>query len=592
MTTLLRRAVALLALLALLVAAGCGGDDDGGSTEAGDGGGSAEVGAPVTETAADAQKGGELTVLSAGDVDYLDPGKAYYAFSFMVLYPMHMTLYAFEPGNPEAAAPMLADGEAEVSDDGLTVTVKIKDGVRFSPPVDREVTSADVKYAIERAFTKEVTNGYVNSYFANIKGVDAFKKGDADEISGIETPDDLTIVFNLTRGGPLVGALSMPITAPVPKEYAREFDSKNPSTYGENQVTTGPYMLDSYRPGREIVLTRNPNWDGELDPRPAYLDRIVFSEGNDDATVASRQILEGKGMVSGDFPPPPAVIKSTVQGDTKELIQFNPGSGTRWVSMDTTRPPFDDLNVRKAVLAGFDSNAMRLTRGGELIGDIATHMLYPGVSGFEEAGGMEGFGLDFLSNPSGDEELAAEYLRKAGFESGKYEGPPILMVGENAGVDQAAAQVAQRQFEKLGFKVNLRQVPGDTMYTKFCNVPSSDTQVCPNVGWIRDFADPETVLGPTFNGNNIVPENNVNWPELDDPAINKAMDEASGLTDPDERAQAWADIDRMITEQAPLIPWLWDKFPTIHSTDVQGVNALWNQGSYDLAYTSLAGAGS
>ena len=79
------------------------------------------------------------------------------------------------------------------------------------------------------------------------------------------------------------------------------------------------------------------------------------------------------------------------------------------------------------------------------------------------------------------------------------------------------------------------------------------------MGWFKDFTDPQTLLDPTFNGENIIPKNNVNWPELDDPEINQAMNEAKLLTDPAERTKAWADIDKMIIEQAPTVHWIWDK---------------------------------
>ncbi len=89
----------------------------------------------------------------------------------------------------------------------------------------------------------------------------------------------------------------MPLTAPVPEEYARKFDKKNPSTYGANQVATGPYMIENdasgkaigYEPGRRINLVRNPNWDKALDFKPAYLDQIDMPQGNDDTTVAVAQ---------------------------------------------------------------------------------------------------------------------------------------------------------------------------------------------------------------------------------------------------------------------------------------------------------------
>src|SRR6185503_4491995 len=91
------------------------------------------------------------------------------------------------------------------------------------------------------------------------------------EIPGIQTPDDQTLVLKLTKpsGVGVAAALVMPITAPVPKEYAQKFDAKNPSTYNTHVVATGPYMVKNdaqgntvgYQAGRSIDLVRNPNWD-------------------------------------------------------------------------------------------------------------------------------------------------------------------------------------------------------------------------------------------------------------------------------------------------------------------------------------------
>ena len=98
--------------------------------------------------------------------------------------------------------------------------------MKFSPPVNREVTTKDVKYAIERAFTKTVNGPYVGAFMSDIEGVKAFQDGKAKEISGITTPDDQTIVFTLSRprAAIVAGALSLPVSAPVPKEYAQKFD--------------------------------------------------------------------------------------------------------------------------------------------------------------------------------------------------------------------------------------------------------------------------------------------------------------------------------------------------------------------------------
>jgi peptide/nickel transport system substrate-binding protein len=242
--------------------------------------------------------------------------------------------------------------------------------------------------------------------------------------------------------------------------------------------------------------------------------------------------------------------------------------------------------VRKAVAAGLDRRAMLLAFGGETVGTVATHFITPGIQGFEEAGGNAGPDLDFLEDPSGNPQLAASYLRKAGFENGKYSGPRIAMVVDNSTVQKAAAQVALDSMQKLGFKINFRPVSRDTMYSKFCNVPKNQPEVCPSVGWLKDFADPQTMLGPTFNGESIVQTGNVNWPQLDDPKINRAMEKAELLVDLEERSVAWARIDEQVTATAAAIPWQWDKSALVKSSNVNAVinkaNAAW-----DMSFTSL-----
>jgi peptide/nickel transport system substrate-binding protein len=579
------------ALLALsLSVAACGGGDNGSTGESGTSKG----------TPAEGKQGGKLVALWAGDVDFIDPGISYYQMGLQVNRATQKMLYRPKVDDAAKALPDMADSDPQISADGCVVTVKIKTGVKFSPPVDREVTSKDVKYAIERGFFNSVNNGYAFPYFGHLKGAKvAVKPG--TKIPGIETPDDTTVVFNLEpqeagkcTGGVLAGALSMPLSAPVPEEYARKFDAEKQSTYGEHQVATGPYMIENdasgkaigYQPGKRIHLVRNPNWDKTLDDRPAYVDEIDIQEGNDDATVAARKVIEGQSMISGDQTPPPSVLRQLVTRQ-KDQLQLVPSGGGRWIAMNSTMKPFDNVDVRRAVAAGFDRNALRLTRGGEVMGAIPTHYIPPGMAGFDEAGGLKGPGIDFMSHPAGDMNLAAEYFKKAGYASGKYEGnEELLMVADNEGVGSETASVAKEQFAKLGFKVRLRQVTHDAMYTKFCNVPSAEVAICPNVGWLKDFADPQTFLDPTFNGDNIPKTNNSNWSQLNDPALNAQMNAAKTITDPQERAQAWADIDKKITELAPAVMWIWDNNANVASKNVQGVidedNGLWA-----LPFTSI-----
>jgi peptide/nickel transport system substrate-binding protein len=568
--------VAVLCAVPIGVAA-CGDDDGGGGA---------------------GKTGGTLTLVTSGDVDdALDPGYSYYQLDFIYNYAVERPLISYKPDDLAKASPDLAESYPEVSADGKTVTAKLKKGIKFAPPVNREVEAKDVKYAMERCFLPQVGNGYVNLYFADLVGSKQYAEGKAKEITGITTPDKNTVEYKFSRptGAVAVQALALPCSAPVPKEVAAKRDQGKKSTYGQYVVATGPYMVQNnpqtgkvtgYQPGKRLTLVRNPNWDKDTDYRPAYVDKIVYDEGND-PSVGNRKIINGQNLIGNptDLSPPPAFLKQNL--NKKDNMIPGPFSGrVRYVALNTTVKPFDDINVRKAVAAGLDRNAMNTAFGGNTVGTVATHLITPGIEGFEEAGGVEGPGLDFLQTPKGDPQLAAEYLKKAGFENGKYSGPKLLMAVDNSTNQKAAAQIALNGFQKLGFEINFRPMPRDTMYSKFCNVPSSKTPICPSVGWLKDFADAQTLLDPTFNGKNIVASGNVNWPQLDDPKLNRAMDDAEVLVDPAERKKAWADIDRQVTATAGAIPWQWDKTVLVKSTNVDAVINKWNA-AWDLSFTSV-----
>ena len=535
-------------------------------------------------------------MLYAADVDNIDPGITYYQYGFNVAYATQRPLYSFKPDDAKTPEPDLAEAAPEISADGKTVTIKIRPGVKFSPPVNRVVTSKDVAYGIERGFLKTVNGQYVGAYMGDLLGLKAFQDGKAKRIAGIETPDDTTIVFKLSRprGAIFAGALALPASAPVPREYAAKFDAKNPTLYGPNQVATGPYMIANnasgkavgYSPGKEIRLVRNPNWDAKTDYKPAYLDSITIREGVT-PDVASRQILDGSKLVSGDFQLPAATLASASRQHKDQLVITPPTGRYRYIALNTRDKPFDNPDVRRAIVAAFDRDALRQAFGGPLTGQIPTHIIPPGQPGFEEAGGAKGPGDDFMANPKGDMAVAQEYMKKAGYASGKYDGTQTFhAVSDQATQQRNVAEVAQQQFAKLGFNVKTNFVTRDSMYTKFCQVPAQQPEICPSVGWLKDFADPEAILGPVFNGKNILEVGNSNFNLLDDPAVNAKMDKAEVVNDPAQRAQAWGQIDKDLTAIAPGILWLWDTQPMLHAKDVNPVvnKAL---ATWDLNFTSI-----
>jgi peptide/nickel transport system substrate-binding protein len=578
----------LVAILAL-VAAGCGGS----SSESSKSGGSSS-----NTTPAQGKQGGKLTYLAAADVDYIDPGQTYYTFGYQVLYATNRPLYSFAPEDTEKPRADLAEGDPQISSDNKQITVKIKKGIKYAPPVNREVKTADIKYAFERAFSANVPSGYATSYFADIVGAPTEPTKGVQTISGIETPDNYTIVFKLKKpvAVTVAAALVMPISVPIPEEYAKKYDAKSPSEYDQYSVATGPYMvrndssgkLVGRDPGKRIEMVRNPNWSKDTDFRPAYLDEITIEEGNDDLTVASRRTLQGQALMCCDSGQPPIPILARALKQNKDQVGRVSGGGTRWIALRTDKKPFDNINIRKAVIAGFDRNALRLTRGGAEIGAIANGFIPPGIPGFEESGGEKGFtDIDYMQNPAGDPTVMKKYLdlaAKDGVKPG--DGGDLLTIATNADPGNQTAQVFQGQIQKMGFKLNYRKVPQDTLYTKFCGVPKSNYVICPNVGWFKDFIDPQSMLEPTFKGAAIKPQGNVNWSMLDVPAIDDAMTKATTVPAGPERNKAWAAINKMIVEQAIGIPYVWDDNVNLWSKDVQSVMNAYFAGP-DLNYTSL-----
>jgi peptide/nickel transport system substrate-binding protein len=548
---------------------------------------------PVTATA-DTRRGGTLTVLNSGDVDTIDPGATYDVFGSSVANATQRALLTFRPEEAQTPVPDLAASPPEVAPDAMSVTVHLRPGVRFSPPVNREVTSRDVKYAIERGFFRTVATPYADIYFGDLIGARAgAEPGTA--IPGLETPDDRTLILRLTRprGGLVAGALVMPLTAPVPPEYAAPFDRATHSTYGRHQVATGPYMIRNdargnavgYRRGRRIELVRNPNWVAATDIRPAFLDRIVVSERNPDTSRASRRILSGRALVSGNFGAAPDVVR---RERARRRSQFSSvsGGGVNFITLNTRLAPFNNVDVRRAVVAGSNRAAWRRVSLGVTGGPIATHFLPPGTPGFHEAGGLRGPGLDFLAHAAGSRRVASRYLRRAGFRSGRYTGHRAIIV---VTVTDPAARPGDRRLRRdlgrLGFHVRFRRLSPERAFA-VCSTTPLRVHVCQG-GFVRDFADPETILSPLFNGASIVARGNSNVAQLNDPAVNAAMTTAQALVDAQARAQAWGAIDRQVTALAPAIPTLWPTATAIRSRGVAGAPSHSLPGVWDLSFTGL-----
>src|SRR5947209_888422 len=199
-----KRFIVLAAFVLALLVAGCGSSSsNSSSSSSSSSSGSSSANAAnnsATTAPAGAKKGGHLDVLSASDVDSLDPGYWYYQYDYMALeQPTQRALYSWE-ADKTTPTPDIATGPPVYSDGNKTITIHIRPGIKYSPgPVTRTVKADDFVYAMQRCFLPQVGNGYVNSYFGDLVGADAFKNGKAKSITGLSAPNDTTFVMKFTR---------------------------------------------------------------------------------------------------------------------------------------------------------------------------------------------------------------------------------------------------------------------------------------------------------------------------------------------------------------------------------------------------------
>jgi peptide/nickel transport system substrate-binding protein len=568
-----------------------------GTASSGSSGLPAGVKNPVNESLTGGKQGGVLNDVQSEDFEHLDPGQAYFQLDYQITNSTQRALYSYKPNTFSQTTPDLAEGEPKLSDGNKLIMINIRKGVHFSPPVNREVTAADVEYAIDRVANPNVANPY---YLGYLEGVEGMKSSKGGQIPGVKATGKYTLQIKLTTpSAPIVVAsMVLPYSAPVPKEYAAKFDAQKPSEYVNYQVASGPYMLKNnsagkvlgigYQPGKSATLVRNPNWKASTDFRPAYLNQINIAIGGD-ANVIGRQVLEGSKMVQSDAPAAPIVKLAVQQHPSQLTISAGGGAGTRYIAINNSYGPFKNVNLRKALWAATDREDLDRLRGGKTVADVMTHFLWNGIAGFEESGGFTGPKLDYNEHPQGDMAVAEKYMKLAGYPSGKYTGSETLqVVGDSSAPANNVAEAVNSTLQKLGFKTKLNLVEHTVMYSKYCGVVSEKIDVCPNVGWIADFGDPQAVLDVPFNGNLIVQNGtNSNWGLVNHPKINAAMEAAAKVVGEKARGEAWAKIDEELVNEAVAVPYQWAKEPYIESKDVEGVNDYWNSGTFDYSFTSL-----
>ncbi|WP_445081950.1 ABC transporter substrate-binding protein [Streptomyces ipomoeae] len=558
-----------------LVLAGCSKADDSSETPKGAGANAATKGVVNEST----HKGGTLTYASSDAPESLDPGNMYYAYgiNFSRLYAR--PLMTFKPGPGEKGnelVPDLAESAGTPSDGGKIWTYKIRQGVKYEDGT--AVTSKDVKYAVERSnFARDVLSLGPNYFQQLLQGADKYKGPYKDKsekgIASIETPDDNTIVFKLSR--PFADfdfLVSMPQTAPVPRAKDTGVD------YTKKVVSTGSYKFEKYEEGKQIVLVRNPEWDAKTDPlRKQYPDKIVVNLKVNKATI-DKDVMADDTMIDIQGTGVDAQTQAQILNDKDQLANTDNALGGRliYTAINTKLKPFDNVECRKAVEYAINKVAVQTAMGGPIRGDIATTVLPTDIPGYEKAD------LYATDGNKGDVTKAKEHLKACGQEKG-FKTAISARTDRQGEVDAATAIVGA--LKKIGIDAEIKQFPSGKYFSDYAGVPKFDEKE--NIGlmmmqWGSDWPTGFGFLQQIVHGDAISQSGNTNLSQLDDPEINKLLDDAIGNTDEAARTAAYTQVDKKVMEQAAIVPLTYFKvllYRSPYATNLVSSSAF--SGQYD-----------
>lgn len=468
----------------------------------------------------------------------------------------------------------------EPTDDGLTYTLTLRDGVTWDAPSGaRAITSADFERGMKRMCNPALGSPFLTYYVSLIEGMDTFCDGfakveptvaamkdylETTDISGIETPDDKTVRIHLKeKAGDFIYMLSLSAAAPAPIEVD-DYMPDGPD-YRANFIASGPYKIGAYVPDASLQLVRNPSWKAESDPlRKGYVDEIDLTFGLQ-ADAAIQQLQAGDADMLFDILVPPALIP-TLQATGDDKLTAIAVGRTSFLFINTVSDNNDgilkNVKVRQAINYALDKAAIVQQLGGPYVAAPQNGIFGPGILGYH----------DFAPYPSegdkGDPEKAKALLAEAGLKDGL----TLKMPFRDLNNEPAIAQTIQAAMKKAGIELQLIPVSAGDYYSKYMtnpeNTKSGGWDIAP-VSWSPDWAGgaARSVFQPQFSYDGR--HQTYNYTDYNNDAANKTATEAINATSADEVARLWGEVDAMVMADAPVAPFISQNVVVYRSAAVQ-----------------------
>ena len=500
-----------------------------------------------------ASGGGTLTILTSQAAINLDPAKSWNLANTTLglLYRRLTQWHIPADGSAPSVVPDLATTIGTPSEGGKTWTYTLKDGLKFSD--GSPITSADVKYAIERTYTPELSGG-IGYHKTLLAGADGYKGPfDGAELASIETPDAKTIVFHLTAPyGDWPWIVSTTSTAPVPAGKAPA------GTFAQNPITSGPYKVDSYQAGGQLVLSRNPNWDKATDTERGGLpDKIVFVQSQDRSVEAQKLMANApadQNSFGADFVPPAQLAQVQADPNAKDRMVVSHAGALAYLAINMKSPKLADLKIRQALNYAVDRQSFIIASGGTIAADPATTLITPGIAGYQP------YDL-YPAGTSGDVAKAKDLLAQAGVTS-----LDLTLITNNDATSVAQAEALQQAYKRVG--INLTLVPQDSdTWTANATGDDATKYDLSLSSWQPDYPSAAGNIQPLYDSSQIGGQN-YNISRYSSPTVDAMIAQALASTDAATAQGIWGQADKAIMADAPVVPLIYTKNCFLHGSGV------------------------
>ncbi|MFL5911581.1 MAG: ABC transporter substrate-binding protein [Gaiellaceae bacterium] len=549
--------LAPLAALAL-VAAGCGG---GAASNAGGPPAAAAAAVPTLRASTAGPAFPVFHVAQDTSIDYLDPGLTYSPEGLNVIWNVYLPLLGYRHVNGAGGStivPYLARALPTVSANGHTYTLFLRDGLKYSN--GQPVKASDFKATVERDFKLDSPGA---GYFYNIVGADEARQTKGGAIAGIVADDatgKITIRLKSPQGD-FANVLASEFAAPVPASAPDSDTSTHPLP------ATGPYVIQSYAPNKQIVEVRNPQFHAaQLDGNvPAgNPDKVVWDIVGDSSTALARTTA---GQDDWDPQQIPAASLADTEAKYGDQLKIYTPPNTYYFFMNTRVAPFDKLQVRQAVNYAIDRRALAAIYGG--LARPTENILPPTYPSYTKH-----------SLYRHDLAKARKLVKQAGAT-----GAHVTVWNHDRGLDPKATDYLVKVLDSIGLKAKQHIVTSAVYWATIGNQATSA-----QIGfadWFQDYPHPLDWFDVLLNGERITKTYNNNYANFDDGAVNAEIDALNKQPIPTSPVNSrWASLDRQIMLQAPWAPFLNREFTDFFNAKVD-LGCYVNQVVYGFDYATI-----